>query len=150
MINLKLLIAELESAKAGSRELSDKVLLACGWSYRPNCYGPGKPQWGGGGLWTNPLGVGTAASDPRPSPTESLDTALTLMPENYKFSVGIERHYTDEANEPKGHLIAWCILLPDKKGSAVYDTDEITEVQTTNTPALCLCIAALKAREAMG
>ena len=129
MADLKSLIAELEAAKEGSRTLSDKVLLACGWSYEPNRYGPGGPQWGGGGLWTDPLGIGTAASDPRPSPTESLDAALTLVPDG------------------------WAVELTGEKGSQGWGVRLTSDASQETmglalTPALALCIAALKARDA--
>jgi len=123
---LEKLISELEKAKEGSRELSDEVLLMCGWSYRPNRYGPGGPQWGGGGLWTNPLGIGTAASDSRPSPTESLDAALPLVPERCWAEGTLGSPSYIEIHNPK-------IYAEIGKGEGA-------------TPALALCIAALKAR----
>ena len=83
MDKIDTLIRELEEAPDGSRELSDKVLLESGWSYWANGYGPGNPRWSGGGLWLDPAGVGTVASDPRPSPTESLDAAAALVPERH-------------------------------------------------------------------
>ncbi len=136
MTDLKSLIAELERAKEGSRTLSDKVLLACGWSYEPNRYGPGGPQWGGGGLWTDPLGIGTAASDPRPSPTESLDAALTLVPEGWCGGgrlVGLPPYGME--------LLATDGLKVRLPGPKLVSSSGAT-------PALALCSVALKAREA--
>ena len=131
------LIAELEAAKEGSRELSDEVLLMCGWSYEPNRYGPGGPQWGGGGLWTDPLGIGTAASDPRPSPTESLDAALTLVPEGWIWEIS---NTVGCGGDVSGGF-AWVQPADVRPPGAHHQAKGAT-------PALALCIAALKAREA--
>lgn len=129
MTDIDTLIRDLEGATEGSRDLSDKALLGCGWIYTPNGYGPGKPCWGGGGLWTDPAGVGTAASDPRPSPTESLDAALTLVPEGEWWAVD------GNCDDPIDCSAAVGRVGGEEKGRSV-------------TPALALCIAALKARSA--
>lgn len=82
--DLKPLIAELESAKEGSRKLSDKVLLACGWRYEKVEDGigfSGKPQQRD--AWIDPTGVPwmRSVASNRPSPTESLDDAVAMVPE---------------------------------------------------------------------
>ena len=65
------LIAKLEAAEAGSRELSDVVLLALGWTH-PHTVS-----------WVSPDGRGVHDLD-APSPTESVDDALGLVPEGYE------------------------------------------------------------------
>ncbi len=65
--DLDALIAELETADHGSRELSDEVLLALGWEH------------GSWGYWNPPLPskpLNLYEASPRPSPTESVDDAI--------------------------------------------------------------------------
>ena len=134
MTDLKSLIAELEQAKEGSRELSDKVLLACGWRYEKIADGvgfSGKPRQQD--TWIDPTGVPWTRSvkSKRPSPTESLDDAMTLV---------LECSYIDMTIEP---VREDC----DRVCLAVIRIDNDTRFSgTSTTPALTLCIAALKAR----
>lgn len=77
------------------------------------------------GVWV-PLGL--------PPYTVSLDAALTLVPEGCGFTLNVNRD-TSEAEvfgEETG-TSPWVIVHPARR-----------------TPALALCIAALKAREAKG
>lgn len=71
---LEALVAELGSAEEGSRELSAEVLRASGWVWRDDGYleMPNGRYWGPG---------------PHPSPTESVDAALQLVPEGMRWWV---------------------------------------------------------------
>ncbi len=78
------LAAELEQAERGSREVSDRVLLAWGWER--NCV-PGEVNW-----WTGP--GQRQPSTYRPSPTESLDACEAAMPEGWEL--GFDPIFFDE------------------------------------------------------
>ena len=73
------LIAELEAATEGSRELSDKVALAIGWKneiHGDEARGYFVPRYA---TWTSPEGVQQPPNEWWPPPvTQSLDAALTL------------------------------------------------------------------------
>ncbi len=118
---MKDLIAELEAAPEGSRELSDKVLLAIGW------IGQSAASQQAGILiphWKSPDGR-DVPSGLRPSPTESLDAALTLVPEGYGFAMYAVSGGQYEATVQSG-------------GSCIKPS-----------LPLALCIASLRARQAM-
>ena len=110
------LIAALESAERGSRELSDEVLLAFGYrertwegeSVRGLC-GPDERFYG---WWRD-----------RPSPTRSVDDALALVP---------ERWYARKIAQWPRH---WEVALI--KGGKLATSGAAT-------PALALCAAALR------
>jgi len=107
------LIKRLEEAEAGSRELSDAVLLACGameYDWKSRKYSR------------------------RPSPTQSLDDALGLVPEGWEWEAA---SFAKHNNEPRAGL--WRNL---------YSNDIECIASHGATPALALCIAVLKAREA--
>lgn len=65
----------------GSRELSDEVLLACGWERQK--HGPMYFRW------HSPNGRGFEGTDIqyRPDPTRSVDDALALVPEGWTRGV---------------------------------------------------------------
>ena len=116
---IEALITKLEAATEGSRALSDEVLLTCGWQRsnhqdRRSCY------------WTSPDG---RTHSRRPDPTRSLDDAVTLVPEGWLWSVGVQN--THKRTGPSAFI--W---KPDVKAQFIEAA----------TPALALCIAALKAR----
>lgn len=98
------LIARIESAEAGSRELSDEVLLA---------------------LWGHPLSANVKS---RPSPTESVDDALGLVPEGLNALIasdGEAMFFTHRYAEDGDWL-------------------GMTEPIYAATPALALCAAVLR------
>lgn len=111
------LITELEAAPVGSRELSDKVLLATGWSI------------GSTGHWFTPEHERLGINPQRPSPTESLDAALTLVPEGW---------FINTANQSNSGWI-WGLYNPDIQECVANRIEK-------EPPALALTIAALKAR----
>ncbi|MDJ0513107.1 MAG: hypothetical protein QNJ62_06655 [Methyloceanibacter sp.] len=120
------LIEDLRAAPEGSRQLSDRVLLACGWTkdslddwWAPN------QKYGGPN---------------RPDPTRNLQDAVDwVVPEGWRvdsLSQSWNGEWWDcaltEIGEP-----AW-----DYDGSLIAETDK-----GVSTPALALCIASLEARE---
>lgn len=126
------LIERLSQATQGSWELSDKVLLACGWTRRrvidPGAsadYGEDVEAW----YWDDPDGNPMATD--RPSPTESIDAALTLVPEGWAWIVESCQPYESE---------------PVECSAAVWNCRAQPPVHDGATPALALCIAALRAR----
>lgn len=119
-----LTLAERCEREEPSPELDAAILIACGhaalnrgtrmgWEWRPN----------NTGIWRS-----------MPSPTTSLDAAVTLVPDGMNF--GIE--FDANANHPGGATVADFRLadVPERYGRA-------------KTPALALCAAALRARAAM-
>ena len=111
----------------GSRELSDQVLVALGWTTKLN--------WNGM-VFSSPdmLQVGT------PDPTQSIDDALALVPEGRSWEVlysGSEMRCDFELASPPGAAMTkkGLIALEGAKGSGP-------------TLALAICIAILKAKEA--
>lgn len=122
------LIAELEAAPEGSRELSDKVLEACGWHHCTDGRLQ-RDQW----QWLAP-GKPPILVMGDPDPTRSFDDALILVPAGAHVSAQFD---TPE----KGCDTAASIVLSygEKRlgGGGHY------------TPALATCIAALRARQAM-
>jgi len=118
------LITRLEQTQEGSRELSDEVLLACGWKKRETIawevdiddYGDDKPVI----LWLTPDGLNSQY--PPPDPTRNLQCAVDLVP---------EREGTNKAAFLHGVMFQLHIGdIPDKK------------------LAISVCIALLKAKEA--
>ena len=138
MNDFKGLIAELGAAKEGSRGLSDKVLLACGWVYderRPA--GRGHTGWylpDGEALFTTHTHLFGA-----PSPTESLDAALTLVPEGFAIN--------DFMIWP-GHPASLTIFGTHKDGDKYWhNASDGRWKGEAATPPLAVSVAALKARE---
>jgi hypothetical protein len=98
------LLALLESADRGSSELDAQVAAAIGWRQMPDI----------------------APCEPPPY-SQSLDAALSLVPEWCAWSVGCEIDFTPTAR--------------------VFGHD-IHKEDFAATPALALCLAALRARQA--
>lgn len=119
------LIARLEKASGPDRELANEVLLACGWKI--NEYGDEGPTRSI--EWVNPDPNGIDYLDGgQPDPTTSIDAAVTLVPDGYGWAVNSDRgrccaNYRHQVTGAK----------PDFPTSAA-------------TPAIALCIAALRAR----
>lgn len=66
------LIAKLEAATEGSRELSDEVLLALGW------------EQGQDDHWFAPDNEVPVRGAYRPSPTEYVDDGMALVPDHFE------------------------------------------------------------------
>ena len=124
MTDLAALIARLEAATEGSRELDFAIDSLI--NHREQA--PRKPP----GDNEPPPGFGddelSRLMDPRPNYTTSLDAALTLVPEGWKYEVS-----EDEA---------WVSKL-DGRFLVSSDTEFIGR---GNSGPLSLCIAALRAR----
>jgi hypothetical protein len=126
------LIARLEAAEEGSRELSDEALLACGW----RC----SPEWSSDHetlrMWYAPGKLaGSQLSRNRPDPTRSIDDAERWMvPEGALSWEASEKH-------PLHHL-------KYSGGAKVHSGQFPTQANSYGGAALALTIAALKARQA--
>ena len=118
-MRLKELIFELERAEKGSGELSDEMLLACGWKHLPD------------GWMHNSDRTRRYSYKERPDPTRSLDDAVALIPEE----CAVELHW-----KAFGH--------PKDRGpeafSVLYGESYETRRCHARKPALALCIAVLK------
>lgn len=112
------LIEKLESATEGSRELDAQIATVLGF----------KVSWAGKAkhilMYWCPLGQPAARRVPRW--TTSLDTALTLVPEEWHITIS-------------GQNDTWAGRLEHMR--------KPEQIGLAATPALALCIAALKAQE---
>ena len=113
------LIAKLSDATEGSREMSDAVLLATGWTRR---------KFGALNCWAHPDGSECFNRD-RPDPTRDLTAAVSLIPEGWGWRI---QNYG-------GDKIGLAALM--KPGTHIADYEQGA------TPELALTIAALRARE---
>ena len=110
------LIERLEAATGPDRELDAAILVAVGGKRRFD-------DW-----WIGYRFIGREAS----AFTASIDAALTLVPEGWDYviaSPGVDENHPDE----------WCINMarhPDDESNFTF----------APTPALAICIAALKAK----
>lgn len=120
------LIKRLEDAKEGSRELDREVALVSGWRRMGSEHRPhGGWYWRGG---PNDCTGTQVDNEHPPHYTTSLDAALTLVPEGWNYALNSNG----------------AIPVAD-----VYQDVENDRWPSASTMALALCIAALKARQAM-
>lgn len=126
--DLSALIARLEAATEGSRELGEAVYLACGWTKTQTGYWLGPIYH-----WGSPDGKITFAHDDfyQHDPTTSIDAALTLVPAHHMWEV---RHGIG------CRAVVWTLEQD-------YDGHSVPVGNTMDQPALALCIASLKARQ---
>ena len=83
MTDLAKLISDLEAATEGSRDLSDRVLLACGW-----VFALGHPAIMSESYWQAPeVNERILILGEQPSPTESIDDAVALVPEGKRLAL---------------------------------------------------------------
>ena len=117
-------------AGPGSRELSDEVLLACGWTRReePLTVLDGVPQ-AVAIIWADTDGRRVFEA---PSPTESIDDALRLVPDGWFWRVGRSTLYAGWAH------------LNRKHPNHCDEGDEFSA--NAASPPLALTAAALRAR----
>ena len=131
MTALAELIARLEVATAGSRELDIAVYEAIGW--RRKQFSKTAPTWlcppdDGKRIAIEPFNL-------LPCVTTSIDAALTLVPENWWAEIHAR---TDTPSCVLHEFPLPCRRVPSER----------PYVLVAATPALALCIAALKARKA--
>lgn len=114
------LITRLQAAEGPSRELDAEIALMRGWTAFSD-------------YWLSPSGRQRQFHPP--SFTSSIDAALTLVPEGFGCTLHIPPRFDGAKNQH-------CVL---------ERWDDGDEISATNcaTPALALCIAALRARGAV-
>lgn len=122
------LLSALEAATEGSRELSDRMLLACGWT-REFIGKMNEPPWTEIWVWRDCAG-NHVRSDVRPSPTESIDDALNLVGGEWDWSLSYN------AND-KGPFEMCFDSRPMSFDNRI--------LVYAKTPALAACICILKA-----
>lgn len=137
---MKDLIAKLESATGGSMALSREVARAIGWINRGNSRR---------GEWFHPDDVrdgkpvldslhGTEVHREPPDYTRSVDVAMALVRDGFMIHLNI-RHGEDGGAE----AVVGTDWDTNKPWFKAFDNGEMDH---EHTPALALCIAALKAR----
>ena len=124
---LSSLIATLEAAIEPSRELADEVLLAGGWKANLLEYYPT--------VWKNPDGD---RSYWRPNPLESMDAAISLVPEGWYGQI----NFGEWPPYRQDNTTLWSNDSNCKENFFGVPGKALT-------PAHALTIAALKARLAM-
>ena len=130
------LIAALEKAEGPSRELDGDIAEMCGvvpaeleaMGVKRSIARRGRGSWYGaeGAFWH------------APAYTASLDAALTLVPNGWVFTLSTD----DNASFPNAAAHARCANVP---WASAY-VNRVSDAHAA-TPAIALCIAALKARE---
>ena len=123
------LIAELEAAPEGSRELDRRVLLALGWHIDADGY-----WWARNGN----LGFdGEKETHLLPQPTTSFSAALILVPKRWRWEAA---DYGGDQDGPRAAL--W-------RGIPAEHIDDLQHYGAFgNTPALALCAALCKVEQA--
>lgn len=141
MTPLSDLIARLEAAQGGSEELSREISEAIGWrqeSVGDESRGYFVPRYV---VWFDPSGARKEAGQLYPPFSQSLDAALTLVPERWNYQL----LKTGGVLLSSGKPFSASIKAPSEYGwvDPPYPSDGYAD-----TMPLALCIAALKAREA--
>ena len=116
------LLRRIETAEAGSRELSDEVLLELGWEYFP----PKSKRYMRPRTWRNEK-ARVLADHIAPCPTTKLQDAVDLVPEGMPYAL---------IYEPK---------LEKPLGAIAGDLD-LLRMTRAATPALALCAALLRSK----
>ena len=132
------LISRLESATAGSRELSDEVLMALGWRRVSE-----ETEHGDYVFWCPPDRY-AQFTDERPCPTTSLDAALELVPEGWEWMLvgsGAARLWRGSPS-----LSEICRDLADNMMPR-RPRDCVVGVSESGDATLALCSAILKSQE---
>ncbi len=130
------LIAELEAAPEGSQELDGKIAETQGWTVEEQSTGDNISEpLEFFDVWTEPV-TGIFYDEPPPY-SRSLDAAEKLVPAGLQY--GVSTYSKEEVLNPGGAQ-AFVTNMVDNSVYAHADA---------STPALALCIALLKARQAM-
>ena len=137
------LIARLEAATEGSRELDGRIEAHLRSDQFIKWDGAGAVIRHGSGTWNGLIGH-IARNDIR-SRTTSIDIAMTLVPEG---SYGRVTPWF--SNDPDNRWVKWdgCVLTPLWEKWTPFEDWFLDVEARAATPALALTIAALKAREA--
>lgn len=147
--DMSALIAKLEAANEGSRELDAEIWWACDraraeGTYNTAALGMPKPFAADAPVPTCGLG-GLVVIGKAPHYTTSLDAALSLLPEGWHVDClttgDLDVGSNNPARKPR------CLLRPNLKNDDGW-ARHIDTATSAATPALALCIAALKSREA--
>lgn len=132
MTGLSALIARLEAATEGSRELSDEILFVLGW--RCSWVGGAPSEYYDTTSWFPPGAThhtDGVYGNRRLDFTRSLDAAVTLVPEGHLWNL---RSFTE-------------FYIADVW---IQNSGNVEAEGFSKLPALALCIAALKARQGGG
>lgn len=119
---MKDLIERLERATGPDSELDEAIALVLGWTHQ-KMRGDAKPYWRKPGVTEYYM------RSIVPAYTASLDAALTLVPEGWMWDVSSSG-------------CAWIMRNDD----SICDSQIV--IGGVKSPAIALCIAALRAREA--
>lgn len=151
------LIAELKSAKEGNRDLSDKVLLACGWETGKQLSSTGAEE--PFDVWVPLDKTARHIRDgDQPDPTRDLYATLAwVVPEGWGWNLLVEWRGT--ATDNPHQLCTAGVRSPDAlyREAGPHQGGDYTREFIKGTdghaiqvadPILALCIAALKARMA--
>ena len=141
--DLSALIARLEAAEVGSRELGHEVLLALGWHRNQigNFYGP-LYQWSSPDHSPHLI---RGDEDNLPNPALSLDAALALAERvlpGWNWTLLSERERLANSDDPRPYAGL------KRRGPPM--ADEGYASASASTPALAFCIAILRAKQGEG
>lgn len=126
------LVARLEKATGPDRDIDELIAEAVGYKVCSETQAYGRS-------WNSPSGYFIGAA---PKFTDSLDAAVTLIPEGWAWSVHVGGCYaTGRLLKPRAELAE---AVETQFGPAVGIRSQIEAA----TPAIAICIAALKARAA--
>lgn len=124
MTKFSALIEKLEKATGPDRELDLEVALAIGWEKSDRQFS--RTAWRATSGPGADIGWWSEGSDWPPRYATSIDDAITLRPEGWSWRVG---------------------NLPSGRGFADLGTQASLQCVQGASPAIALCIAALRARE---
>lgn len=135
------LIERLERAEWPSRELDAEIDAFLGWAPLAN------PTSAGGLIDMMVSPSGETVRRTVPHYTASIDAALTLVPEGWRIA-----GFVEYGNGMKWKGRIYCALVPSDLSHLprTYAAHSAAAVRCDHaaTPAIALCIAALKAKEA--
>lgn len=140
------LITKLEQADGPSRELDVEIhcALCRGMKLRKGDFGQLLIYEPGGALWH--------IDDVVPRYTESIDAALTLVPDGFAWKIGTCCVSDDAWVVPDWNSRTHGAALRKKYGEpvsgSIWDSGIDIDRRPSGQPALALCIAALRARKA--
>lgn len=125
--SLQDLIAKLESAESGSRELDAEIWRFCEREAAEQCFAHAEPDYGEIAVQAN-----------APLYTRLIDVALTLVRPDCAWMVHLRSHGTQKPFA--------CVYAKEPISADAPHLPQQIQNATGNTPALAVCIAALCAR----